>query len=42
LRQNVAFPAPLAELRGGAVWDAAAIRKFAEGWDRKPGRPPQR
>ncbi len=39
LRQNAAFPAPLAELRGGAVWDAAAVRKFAEEWERRPGRP---
>jgi hypothetical protein len=39
LRSMPHFPAPLAELRGGAVWDAAAIRKFAEGWERKPGRP---
>ena len=34
-----AFPAPLADLRGGAVWDAAAVRKFAQDWERKPGRP---
>jgi hypothetical protein len=39
LRSMPGFPAPLAELRGGAVWDAAAVRKFAEGWERKPGRP---
>ena len=40
LRQSAAtFPAPLAELRGGAVWDAAAVRKFADEWERKPGRP---
>lgn len=39
LRTAPAFPAPLAELRGGAVWDATAVRKFAEGWERKPGRP---
>lgn len=39
LRQNPAFPAPLAELRGGAVWDAAAVRKFDEEWERKGGRP---
>lgn len=39
LRATPAFPAPLAELRGGAVWDAAAVRKFAESWERKPGRP---
>lgn len=39
LRSTAAFPAPLAELRGGAVWDAATVRKFARGWERKPGRP---
>lgn len=40
LRAAAAFPAPLADLRGGAVWDARAIRKFACEWERKPGRPP--
>jgi hypothetical protein len=39
LRENPAFPAPLAELRGGAVWDAAAVRKFSEEWERRAGRP---
>jgi hypothetical protein len=39
LRSMPEFPAPLAELRGGAVWDAAAVRKFAVRWERKPGRP---
>jgi hypothetical protein len=39
LRSTATFPAPLAELRGGAVWDARAVRRFAEKWDRKPGRP---
>lgn len=39
LRSTAAFPAPLAQLRGGAVWDAAAVRKFAREWQRKPGRP---
>lgn len=42
LRATAAFPAPLAELRGGAVWDARAVRKFAQDWTRKPGRPPTR
>lgn len=42
LRATKAFPAPLAELRGGAVWDAAAVRKFAREWERKPGRPAHR
>ena len=39
LRSTAGFPAPLADLRGGAVWDAAAVRKFAQTWERKPGRP---
>lgn len=39
LRSMAAFPLPLAELRSSAVWDAAAVRKFAENWNRKPGRP---
>jgi predicted DNA-binding transcriptional regulator AlpA len=39
LRAIRAFPEPLAELRGGAVWDAAAVRKFGQEWTRKPGRP---
>lgn len=39
LRSMKSFPLPLAELRGGAVWDAAAVRRFAETWNRKPGRP---
>lgn len=42
LRSTAAFPAPLAELRGGAVWNAAAVRKFAQEWERKPGRPTRR
>nr|WP_264025532.1 hypothetical protein [Mycolicibacterium pyrenivorans] len=41
LRSTAAFPSPLAELRGGAIWDAAAVRKFAHDWERKPGRPRQ-
>ena len=39
LRGTASFPAPLADLRGGAVWDAAAIRKFDQEWTRRPGRP---
>lgn len=39
LRATAGFPAPLADLRGGAVWDAAAVRKFAQTWERRPGRP---
>jgi hypothetical protein len=39
LRSSAGFPEPLADLRGGAVWDAAAVRKFAQTWERRPGRP---
>jgi hypothetical protein len=39
LRSTPNFPAPLAEPRCGAVWDAAAVRAFARQWRRKPGRP---
>jgi hypothetical protein len=39
LRKHAGFPAPLAELRGGAVWDAAAVQKFVDEWERAPGRP---
>lgn len=34
------FPAPLARLAAGPVWDADAIRVFEENWPRQPGRPP--
>ncbi len=40
LRSTAGFPEPLADLRGGAVWDAASVRRFAQTWERKPGRPP--
>jgi hypothetical protein len=33
------FPRPLAQLAAGPVWDLAAVRSFAERWERKPGRP---
>jgi hypothetical protein len=39
LRKTPGFPSPLADLRGGAVWDAAAVRKFDREWKRVPGRP---
>ncbi|MGW5439801.1 helix-turn-helix transcriptional regulator [Nocardia asteroides] len=39
LRSTATFPKPLFELRTGPVWDAVPIRKFAEEWQRKPGRP---
>lgn len=39
LRNTSAFPAALMELRTGPIWDGAAIHKFADEWERKPGRP---
>jgi hypothetical protein len=39
LRATSGFPAPMVDLRGGAVWDAAAVRKFNQEWARRPGRP---
>ena len=38
-RGNAAFPAPLVEVAMGPLWDEQAIDKFADNWDRKPGRP---
>ncbi|MDA0252660.1 MAG: hypothetical protein O3B27_06920 [Actinomycetota bacterium] len=40
LRGGAAFPDPLADLKGGAVWDARAVRQFALEWSRRAGRPP--
>lgn len=39
IRSLPAFPAPLYELRTGAIWDARAIEKFGRDWARRPGRP---
>ena len=36
------FPTPLATLASGPVWMEAAIVRFAESWDRSPGRRPTR
>lgn len=33
------FPQPVAELRMGPVWLAEDVEQWAEGWDRRPGRP---
>jgi hypothetical protein len=38
-RENAAFPPPLVEVAMGPLWDEQAIDKFAQAWDRKPGRP---
>jgi hypothetical protein len=39
LRRRPDFPAPVSELAAGPVWSGSSLRRFIEGWDRKPGRP---
>lgn len=39
LRERAAFPAPVATLASGPVWRRGDLSTFAEGWQRKPGRP---
>lgn len=39
LRQRREFPAPVAELAAGPIWRARDLSTFAEGWQRRAGRP---
>jgi hypothetical protein len=39
LRRSEAFPAPIADLAAGPVWKGSSLRRFIEGWERRPGRP---
>ena len=41
LRRSDAFPAPIADLSAGPVWKGSSLRRFIEGWERRPGRPPK-
>lgn len=41
LRTKPHFPAPLAELDSGPVWDRTALGNFLATWTRKTGRPPK-
>lgn len=36
------FPDPVARLKGGKIWLADDVRKFAKGWNRRPGPPPRK
>jgi hypothetical protein len=38
LARSTSFPRPLAELKAGPIWARAAVERFAEQWQRKPGR----
>lgn len=39
LRRSEAFPAPIADLAAGPVWKGSSLKRFIEGWERRPGRP---
>jgi hypothetical protein len=39
LRTKPGFPAPVAELRSGPIWDVSSLGLFLEEWERRPGRP---
>ncbi|HYP23268.1 MAG TPA: hypothetical protein VEV43_06825 [Actinomycetota bacterium] len=39
LARSPKFPAPLADLAAGPVWPKPVVARFAEEWERKPGRP---
>jgi enamine deaminase RidA (YjgF/YER057c/UK114 family) len=39
LRTKRGFPAPIAELRAGPIWDVSSLGLFLEEWERRPGRP---
>jgi len=42
LRVRPDFPAPVASLAAGPVWRDSTLRRFVEGWERRPGRPRKR
>lgn len=37
-REHPGFPVPLVRLSSGPIWDRHAVERFAERWDRRPGR----
>lgn len=39
LRQRPEFPAPVAEIAATPIWRKSDLSTFAEGWQRRPGRP---
>lgn len=39
LRSRPEFPAPVQTLAAGPIWRKGDLTTFAEGWQRKPGRP---
>lgn len=38
-RDRKDFPMPVAALKSGPVWRKADLSRFADGWQRRPGRP---
>jgi len=39
LLRSRSFPRPIAELEASPVWRSSSIIRFAQHWERKPGRP---
>ena len=39
LRGKPGFPAPVAEISAGPIWEVSSLNRFLEGWERRPGRP---
>jgi len=39
LRNRRGFPAPVAEISAGPIWEVSSLNLFLESWERKPGRP---
>lgn len=37
--EHAGFPKPAYELRAGRLWVRAAVERFGERWERRPGRP---
>jgi hypothetical protein len=39
LRGKPGFPAPIAEISAGPIWEVSSLNRFLESWERRPGRP---
>ena len=39
LRTKPGFPAPIAEISAGPIWEVSSLNRFLAEWERKPGRP---
>ena len=39
LRHKRGFPAPIAEISAGPIWEVSSLNTFLDTWERRPGRP---